>query len=187
MYRARHPSNCHHMSHNATPATQFARCHHLTHCHPPNACNSTRLKRCTCQAKSWRRSPKWCACHEAGKLSSEIFWEPWKSIAPVTQSNFRHVVTRVAGSQTAMPATRNEATRRLKPFKAPSFAKLAIGTAIATSCRRLRTVAQRYKHTLNLNPQTHKNGHPCYASGERWRKKLRSLFILSAYNPHMFL
>ena len=44
-------------------------------------------------------------------------------------------------SQSATPATRNEATRRLKPPKATPFAELAIGTAIRASRGRLRTVA----------------------------------------------
>ena len=52
-------------------------------------------------------------------------------------------------SRSATPATRNEATRHVKPPKTP-VAELAIGTAIATSdgCERLSNV----EHTLN--PQT---------------------------------
>ena len=44
-------------------------------------------------------------------------------------------------SQSATPATRNEATTRLKPPKMNTSAKLPIGTAIRTSYERLRTVA----------------------------------------------
>ena len=40
-----------------------------------------------------------------------------------------------------MPATRNEATQHVKPPKVTPAAELAIGTAIATSRERLRTVA----------------------------------------------
>ena len=44
-------------------------------------------------------------------------------------------------SQSATPATRNEATTRLKPPKMTTSAKLPIGTAIRSSYERLRTVA----------------------------------------------
>ena len=44
-------------------------------------------------------------------------------------------------SRSAMPATRNEATQHVKPPKVTPAAELAIGTAIATSRERLRTVA----------------------------------------------
>ena len=69
-------------------------------------------------------------------------------------------------SRSATPATRNEATTRLKPPKRTTSAKLPIGTAIrgsrgrlrtvANGCGRLRTVATTNatssEHTLN--PQT---------------------------------
>ena len=59
-------------------------------------------------------------------------------------------------SRSATPATRNEATRRLKPPKRTTSAKLPIGTAIRSSHERLRTVATvnatSSEHTLN--PQT---------------------------------
>ena len=69
-------------------------------------------------------------------------------------------------SQSATPATRNEATTRLKPPKRTPPAELPIGTAIRSSygrlrtvadgCGRLRTVADAdatsSEHTLN--PQT---------------------------------
>ena len=45
-------------------------------------------------------------------------------------------------SRSATPATRNEATRRLKPPKGTPFAELIIGTAKATLRGRLRTVAK---------------------------------------------
>ena len=44
-------------------------------------------------------------------------------------------------SRSATPATRNEATTRLKPPKMTTSAKLPIGTAIRSSYERLRTVA----------------------------------------------
>ena len=69
-------------------------------------------------------------------------------------------------SRSATPATRNEATTRLKPPKMTTSAELPIGTAIrgsrerlrpvANGCGRLRTVATvnaaSSEHTLN--PQT---------------------------------
>ena len=60
-------------------------------------------------------------------------------------------------SQSATPATRNEATRRLKPPKVTTVARLAaIGTAIATSRGRLRTVANgcgRKRNVERTHPQ----------------------------------
>ena len=59
----------------------------------------------------------------------------------------------VGMSQSATPATRNEATRRLKPPKVTIVAKLAIGTAIRPS--RERTVAQRLANTASTpRPQS---------------------------------
>ena len=43
-----------------------------------------------------------------------IFCKRRKSIAPATQNDFRHVTEHVWMSRSATPATRNEATRRLK-------------------------------------------------------------------------
>ena len=67
--------------------------------------------------------------------------------------DFRHVRKHVGMSQSATPATRNEATRRLKLPEMTTFAKFAIGTAIATSRERLRTGADANatlsEHTLN--------------------------------------
>ena len=59
-------------------------------------------------------------------------------------------------SRSATPATRNEATTRLKPPKMTTSAELPIGTAIRSSYERLRTVADAdatsSEHTFN--PQT---------------------------------
>ena len=59
-----------------------------------------------------------------------IFCKRCKSIAPATQNDFRHVTEHVWMSRSATPATRNEATRRLKLPKRTTSAKLTIGTAI---------------------------------------------------------
>ena len=82
-----------------------------------------------------------------------IFWKRRKSIAPATQNDFRHVPEHVWMSRSATPATRNEATTRLKPPKRTTSAELPIGTAIRGSRERLRTVAivnaTSSEHTLN--------------------------------------
>ena len=83
-----------------------------------------------------------------------IFWKRRKSIAPATQNDFRHVPEHVWMSRSATPATRNEATRRLKPPKRTTPAKLPIGTAIRGSRERLRTVADGCDHKRNVE-RTH--------------------------------
>ena len=59
-------------------------------------------------------------------------------------------------SQSATPATRNEATKRWKPPKMTPPAELTIGTAIRGSHERLRTVAtvNATSSEQTLNPQT---------------------------------
>ena len=57
-------------------------------------------------------------------------------------------------SQSATPATRNEATTRLKPPKRTTSAKLPIGTAIRGSRGRLRTVADGCDHKRDVE-RTH--------------------------------
>ena len=59
-------------------------------------------------------------------------------------------------SRSATPATRNEATTRLKPPKRTTSAKLPIGTAIRGSRERLRTVANgcdRERNVERTHPQ----------------------------------
>ena len=106
-----------------------------------------------------------------------IFWKRRQSIAPATQNDFRHVPEHVWMSRSATPATRNEATTRLKPPKRTTSVKLPIGTAIRGSRGRLRTVANGCER---LRPQTQRrantpsaprppewNGNPCYAFGNK--------------------
>ena len=69
------------------------------------------------------------------------FWKRGKSIAPATQNHFWRVMKDVGMSQSATPATQNEAMLRWKASKVTRFAELTIGTAIATSRGHLRTVA----------------------------------------------
>ena len=49
-------------------------------------------------------------------------------------------------SQSATPATQNEAMLRWKASKVTRFAELTIGTAIATSRGHLRTVADGFRN-----------------------------------------
>ena len=106
-----------------------------------------------------------------------IFWKPRKSIAPATQNDFRQVPEHVWMSRSATPATRNEATPRLKPSKMTTSAELPIGTAIWSSRGRLRTVAdgcerlrpwtQRRANTPSTPRPPEWNGNPCYAFGKK--------------------
>ena len=81
-----------------------------------------------------------------GKMQ-RIFWKRRKSIALATQNDFPHVTKHVWMSRSATLATRNEATRRLKPPKMTPFAELTIRPSrgrlrtVADGCGRLRTVA----------------------------------------------
>ena len=89
--------NFHHMSLNATPATEFARCLHLTQpwqCDTQKTHTTTRLNCCACHAKWWWRSPKL----RLPQKMEVIFWKRRKSIVPVTQKNFWHVMKHVLES-----------------------------------------------------------------------------------------
>ena len=122
-----------------------------------------------------------------------IFWKRHKSIAPATQNDFRHVAEHVWMSRSATPATRNEATRRLKPPKRTTSVKLPIGTAIRSSRERLRTVANGCER---LRPQTQRrantpstprppewNGNPCYAFGKKQKNmSMQSMIQLIQLN-----
>ena len=57
-------------------------------------------------------------------------------------------------SRSATPATRNEATRHVKPPKMTTSAELTIGTAIRGSRERLRTVANGCGHKRDVE-RTH--------------------------------
>ena len=85
-----------------------------------------------------------------------IFWKRRKSIAPVTQNGFWHVMKHVAMSQSATPATRNRVAKRLQPLQVTALAAPARGTAIATSRGHVRTVVKGWatscEHALNPQP-----------------------------------
>ena len=112
--------------------------------------NTTRLKCCACHEKwRWTR-PKCCACHENCNTSCE---NVAKVLRLPHKNDFRHVPEHVWMShEVPRPATRNEATTRLKP---PKMTTSAYGDR-ANGCGRLRTVAlvnaTSSEHTLN--PQT---------------------------------
>ena len=146
-------ANFHHMSPNATPATEFERSRHLTqpwHSDSQKTRNTTRLKCCACHAKWWRRSPKYCACHENCNSSSK---NDAKVLRLPHKNDFRHVMKHVGMS-------RSEATRRLKPPEVTAFAELAMATAILPSQRSLTDGCKRlcgHKSSVgrtHLNPQT---------------------------------
>ena len=127
--------------------------------------NKTRLKYCAYHAKwRWTR-PKCCACHENCNASSE---NVAKVLCLPHTATFDTLTKHVWMSQSATPATWNEATRHVKPPKVTPFTELTIGTPIATShgwlrtvangCERLGTVANgcapSSEHTLNPHPQS---------------------------------
>ena len=104
------------------------------------------------------------------RLPRKMAMDTSKVFAPATQNDFRHVPEHVWMSRSATPATRNEATTRLKPPKITTSAEFPIGTAIRSSRGRLRTVAlanaTSSEHTLN--PQTPRvKREPFYAFGKK--------------------
>ena len=88
-----------------------------------------------------------------------IFWKPLKSIALATQNDFRHVTKHVWMSRSATPATRKEATGRLKPHRRPYGPH-------ADACGRLRTAGHGRASTPSTPRPPEWNGNPCYAFGK---------------------
>ena len=89
-------------------------------------------------------------------------------------------------SRSATPATRNEATTRLKPPKMTTSAELTIGTAIRSSHERLRTVADAdatsSEHTLN--PQTPRvKREPLLRIREKWGKGRKGMPSYTSKHP----
>ena len=88
-----------------------------------------------------------------------IFWKRRKSIAPATQNDFRHVTKHLWMSRSATPATRNEATRRLKTSKNDHLCRtyhrhghMAIARTVADGCDRERSVERT--HPQPPDPQS---------------------------------
>ena len=128
-----HVTKCH-------SCTEFARCHHFAQ---PWHCDSQKKH---ARQHVWTATP--ATQNDDGVLQSAVpapekctssSENDAKVLRHVTQNDFRHVMKHVGMSQSATPATWNEATRRLKFPKVNIFAELAIGTATATSSS--RTVA----------------------------------------------
>ena len=130
--------------------------------------STTRLKCCACHAKWHGRSPKCCHCHEKCNASSE-------NVAKVTQNDPCHVLQHVEMSQSATPATRNEAMWRWKCPKVNPFAEhtirrhghMVLTRTVANGCGRLGTVAQRLANTALPPTPPEWNGNPCYAFGKK--------------------
>ena len=136
--------NFDHISQNATPATEFA------HCHDFSRGNAIRKKRNTSAAPAMRYDNGGFQIAAPGTKTAT-------HLQKTTQNDFRHVMKHVGMSQSATPATRNEATRRSKPPKVTAFAELAIGTAIRASCDRPRMVAdggERKRNVERTHPQS---------------------------------
>ena len=90
----------HHMSQNATPATEFAPCNTLRSADSTIRSNTTRRKCCACHEKCRRISPKCCACHN--KMKPEV--SRWcESIAPATQNRRGHAEKTRFGATYAQP------------------------------------------------------------------------------------
>ena len=156
--------NFHHISQNATPATEFARCHHFTQ---PWRCEShktstTRLKRCACHAK-WRwRSPKCCSCHEKCNASSEsVAYSACHTKRLSTRYETRWSVTKCY----ACHAKRRYAA--LETSKSDRFCRTrhrhghtGLTRPPSNGCGRLRTVAQRLANTASTpDPQSETGTH----------------------------
>ena len=95
-------------------------------------------------------------------------------MVPATQNDFRHVTEHFWMSRSATPATRNEATRRLKHPKRTTSAEpyhrhghTVLTRTVANGCGRLRPQTQRPANTPSTPRPPEWNGNPCYAFGEK--------------------
>ena len=153
------------MSQNATLATQLALCHHFAQpcqCDVRQTRNTTCLKCCACHEKwKWTR-PKCCTCDEKFKACSE-------NVAKVLRlpRHFRHITKHVHMSRSATPATRNEATWRVKRRKMTTPMKLPIGTAILFAKRQAAADGWATPSEQTSTPRPPEwNGNPCYTFGK---------------------
>ena len=130
--------NCHYISQNATPATEFAPCRHLTR-------NTTHLKCCACHAKwRWAR-PKGCACHENCNSSCEnvakVLRLPHKTTFDTLQNTSEcHEVPRLPRETKQRDVWNLQKWFLLQnlPYR---HGHMAITRTVANGCGRLRTVA----------------------------------------------
>ena len=101
-----------------------------------------------------------------------IFWQRRESTASLTHKTHLdtlQIMQYVGMIQSATPATRNRAMRRLTLRKLTTFATIAIGRAIGPSCGRLRKVARRWANTPSTPKPPEWNRNPCYAF---WKKTI---------------
>ena len=120
----------HHISQNATPATEFALCRHLCILMPLDAALTMRFeKKKQHDPSKVLRLPRKMTLDTSKVLRLPrklqlILRKCRKSIVPATQNDFRHVTKHVWMLRSTTPATRNETTRRLKPPKMTPSANL---------------------------------------------------------------
>ena len=105
----------HHISQNATPATEFVRCHQPLHA----ALTMRFAKNAQHDTSKALRFPRKMMMEVAKVLRLPrkmqlIFLKRHESIAPATQNDCQHVMKHVGLSRSAMPAMRNKATRHWK-------------------------------------------------------------------------
>ena len=111
------------------------------------------------QRKMTMRSPKCCACHETWNSSSESDAKVLR-LPQRTTFNFQHVMKHAGMSQSAVPATQDRGYATFETSKSDRFAGLAIGTAMATSRKRLRTAAddcERLRTVADVNATSSEN------------------------------
>ena len=179
----------HHISQNATPATEFTPCHlspldaALTMRLAKKTRNTTRLKCCACHANPRKMTMDTSKVLHLPRKLQRIFWKRRKTIAPATQNDFRHVTeTRLTVTKCHVcHAKRSNATcetSKSDPFCTTyhGHGHTALTRTVADGC------ATSSEHTLN--PQTPRppewNGNPCYAFGKNQYKPL----IYYSWNAH---
>ena len=134
-------------------------------------------------------------CHENWKSSSENLC---KSIAPMIQKNFWHIVKYVGMWQSATPTTPNDIVRHFKPPRVTTFAAVTKGTAVssprgraADGCGRLRTQKQGWANmSQHPDPQS-KTRTLCYVFRKKWiiynLGAFRTLFNLGVFRTRFFV
>ena len=180
--RNRHVTKCHHCQGICTLAPLRAA---LTIRFTENTRHDTsKVLRLPCKMTS--EVFKVCTCHVKCNASFE---NVARVLAPATQNDFWQVVEHAGMSESATPATQNEAMRRWKAPKVTLLQNLPeaqhsdLARTIANGCERLRTVAdgcgrlrtvanrcERLRNVWQTRSSTPTpsewNGNPCYHSGK---------------------
>ena len=143
--------NCQHMSQNAMPATEFARCHHFTQ---PWQCDSQKTRNVESAAPATRNDDGGRQSVAPATKTGTLLLETWqKYCACHTKRLSTRDATRLNVTKYhACHAKRGYAT--CETSKVTTVAKLAIGTAIRASHGRPRTVANGCKMLRNVE-RTH--------------------------------